>query len=93
MEQRGLKAQGARGATTVPSAARPRQHVQSDGEQTRGIDSADTQARRVQKGQHAFHGCRGHAGVDGDLIQHKGAAGSPMPPLLKTTEVAGDGGP
>ena len=43
LEQRGLKVQGARGAiidaTIIPSAARPRQHVEGEGEQARIVDS------------------------------------------------------
>ncbi len=35
LEQRGLKAQGARGATITPSAARPCQHVEGDGQQAK----------------------------------------------------------
>ncbi len=62
LEQRGLKVQGARGAiidaTIIPSAARPRQHVDGDGQQAKVIDSADTQARWVKKGKQAFFGYR-----------------------------------
>ena len=43
LEQRGLKVQGARGAiidaTIIPSAARPRQHVEGEGEQARLVDA------------------------------------------------------
>lgn len=144
LEQRGLKVQGARGAiidaTIIPSAARPRQHVDMQGDHPHVVDSADTQARWVKKGKHAFYGYRGHTAVDsedgyvehvqvhpaneaeisklpeivqalapgveavladkgyaskanrqwltargiGDLIQHKGAAGRPVHPLLKS---------
>ncbi|MCB0818274.1 MAG: transposase [Flavobacteriales bacterium] len=68
--------QGARGAiidaTIIPSAARPRQHLESDGEQTRVIDSADAQARWVKKGKHAFYGYRDHAAVDSEdgYVEH-----------------------
>ena len=70
LEQRGLKVQGARGAiidaTIIPSAARPRQHVEGEGEgeQARVIDSADGDARWVKKGKQAFFGYRGHTAVD-----------------------------
>lgn len=70
LEQRGLKVQGARGAiidaTIIPSAARPRQHVEGEGEQARLVDSADSEARWVKKGKHAFFGYRGHTAVDSE---------------------------
>ena len=76
LEQRGLKVQGARGAiidaTIIPSAARPRQHVDMQGDAPRVVDSADPQARWVKKGRHAFYGYRGHAVVDSEdgYVEH-----------------------
>ena len=76
LEQRGLKVQGARGAiidaTIIASAARPRRHVQDDGEQARIIDSADPDARWVKKGKQAFFGYRGHTAVDSEdgYVEH-----------------------
>ncbi len=76
LEQRGLKVQGARGAiidaTIIPSAARPRQHVEGEGEQARIVDSADADARWVKKGKQAFFGYRGHTAVDSEdgYVEH-----------------------
>ena len=76
LERRGLKVQGARGAiidaTIIPSAARPRQHVEAEGEQAKIVDSADTQARWVKKGKQAFFGYRGHTAVDSEdgYVEH-----------------------
>ena len=76
LEQRGLKVQGARGAiidaSIIPSAARPRQHVEGEGEQARLVDSADSEARWVKKGKHAFFGYRGHTAVDSEdgYVEH-----------------------
>lgn len=68
LEHLELKVQGARGAiidaTIISSTARPRQHVQTEGELPRVIDSADGDAHWVKKGKHAFFGYRGHTAVE-----------------------------
>lgn len=79
LERQGLKVGGARGAiidaTIIPSAARPNQHVEPpDDEDSNAkiVDSADTQARWVKKGKHAFYGYRGYAAVDSEdgYVEH-----------------------
>ena len=93
LEQRGLKVQGARGAiidaTIIPSAARPRQHVEDDGEQAKIIDSADSQARWVKKGKRAFFGYRGHTAVDSEdgYVEHVQVHPANEAAINKLTEI------
>lgn len=76
LEHLGLKVQGARGAiidaTIIPSAARPRQHIEAEGAQPHVIDSADGEARWVKKGNRAFFGYRGHTAVESEdgYVEH-----------------------
>lgn len=77
LEGQGLKVAGSRGAildaTIIESAARPNQHVDVDDEgKIDVVDSADTQARWVKKGNDAFFGYRGYAAVDSEdgYVEH-----------------------
>lgn len=77
LEGRGLKVAGSRGAiidaTIIPSAARPDQHIEVDEQGNADvIDSADTEARWVKKGNEAFFGYRGYAAVDSEdgYVEH-----------------------
>lgn len=55
-------------ATLVPSAARPRQHleVHADGDktQTEVVNSADSEARWLKKGNKSYFGYRGYVSAD-----------------------------
>lgn len=68
LSQQGLKVQGARGAiidaTIIASAARPRQHIETDGQKSQVIQSADPDATWVKKGKRAYFGYRGYAAVE-----------------------------
>lgn len=69
LEGRGLKVAGSRGAiidaTIIESAAHPNQHVEVDDDgQAAVVDSADSEARWVKKGNEAFFGYRGYSAVD-----------------------------
>lgn len=72
----GLQVQGSTGAvldaTIITSAARPRQHIETQADQAQVIHSADTDARWVKKGQEAYFGYRGYAVVDSEdgYVQH-----------------------
>ena len=80
LERQGLKVSGARGAiidaTIIPSAARPRQHIEMPDDDDDGgpqvIDSADTEARWTKKGNKAYYGYRGYAVVDSEdgYVEH-----------------------
>jgi len=95
LEHRGLKVQGSRGAildaTIIPSAARPNGYIDMDGHEpqvvtSNGIAPDDVMADKcyASKANRQYLKERGMA----DLIQHKGAKGKPLSPILKRLNTA-----